>query len=87
MKRNVGRFDRIFRFGLGIFLLWLGLFALNGKEGNLVGVFVSLISIMPFYMSYTAYCFVFRWFNIHSLSKKEIKTFGNPKKSNIRLPL
>jgi len=80
MKRNVGRFDRIFRFGLGIFLLWLGFVTLNGKSGNLLGIIIALTSIMPFYMSYTASCFVFRWFNIHSLSKKEIKIFGNPKK-------
>ena len=80
MKRNVGKIDRILRFILGIFLLWLGIVALNGKDGNIIGIIIALFSIMPFYMSYTASCFVFRWFNIHSLSKKEVKRFGNPKK-------
>ncbi len=81
MIRNVGRIDRILRFILGIFLLWLGIFGLEGKGGNIIGIIVAIISIMPFYMSITSSCFVFRWFNIHSLSKVEINKYGNPKKT------
>jgi len=80
MKRNVGNIDQIFRFILGLCLIWFGIFALNGKNGNIIGISIALLSIMPLYMSFTASCFVFRWFNIHSLSKKEVKRFGNPKK-------
>ena len=72
MKRNVGRFDRIFRLGLGIFLLWLGFFALNGRNGNLIGILVALISIMPFYMAITRKCFVFNFFKISSIPRKKL---------------
>ena len=78
MIKNVGRIDRTLRFLLGLFLVWLGVFVLNGKEGNMIGIFVVLISLMPFYMALTRSCFVFRWFKIHSLSKKECEMYGQP---------
>lgn len=55
--------------------MWLGLFELNGLEGKVVGILVALVSLLPFYMSLTASCFVFRWFGIHSLSKSELKKY------------
>jgi hypothetical protein len=78
MIKNVGKIDRTLRFLLGLFLVWLGLFMLNGKEGKVMGIFVALISLMPFYMALTGSCFVFRWFKIHSLSKKECQIHGHP---------
>ena len=78
MIKNVGKIDKTLRFLLGLFLVWLGIFVLNGKEGNVIGIFVTLISLMPFYMALTRSCFVFRWFKIHSLSKKECKIYGEP---------
>jgi hypothetical protein len=78
MIKNVGKIDRTLRFLLGLFFVWLGLFILNGKEGKVMGIFVALISLMPFYMALTGSCFVFRWFKIHSLSKKECQVHGNP---------
>jgi hypothetical protein len=78
MIKNVGKIDRLLRFLLAIFLVWLGLFLLNGKEGNVVGILVALLSLLPFYMTFTGSCFVFRWFKIHSLSKKECQIHGHP---------
>ena len=78
MIKNVGKIDRTLRFLLGLLLVWLGVFVLNGKEGNVIGIFVALISLMPFYMALTRSCFVFRWFKIHSLSKKECEIQGQP---------
>ena len=78
MIKNVGKIDRTLRFLLVLFLVWLGVFVMNGKEGNVIGIFVALFSLMPFYMSVTRSCFVFRWFKIHSLSKKECEIFGQP---------
>ena len=78
MKKNVGKIDRALRFLLGLFLIWLGVFVLNGKEGEVIGILVALISLMPFYMALTRSCFVFRWFKIHSLSKKECEIYGQP---------
>ena len=80
MLKNVGLIDRILRFFLAIFLVWFGLFFLNGIEGNILGIIVSLTSLLPLYMVITQTCFVFRWINIHSLSKKEILRYGDPKK-------
>ena len=78
MIKNVGKIDKTLRFLLGLILVWLGLFVLNGKEGSVVGILVAIISLMPFYMALTGSCFVFRWFKIHSLSKKEYQNHGNP---------
>lgn len=78
MKKNVGKIDRTLRFFFGLFLVWLGLFVLNGKEGEIIGILVAMISLLPFYIAFTRSCFVFRWFKIHSLSKKECEIYGQP---------
>ncbi len=78
MIKNVGMIDRTLRFLLGLFLIWLGVFGFNGKEGNIIGILIALISLLPFYMTLTGSCFVFRWFKIHSLSNKECKMYGKP---------
>lgn len=82
MVKNVGKIDRTLRFFLGFFLVWLGVFVLNGKEGKLIGILVTLTALMPFYMALTQSCFVFRWFKIHSLSKKECDIYGQPYKES-----
>jgi len=68
----------IFRFCLGIFLLRLGLVKLDGLQGDMLGIVVALVELLPFTMSVTASCFVFRWFHIHSFSKKELEIHGTP---------
>lgn len=78
MKKNVGSVDRLLRFILGLFLVWLGIFFLNGKEGSIIGIAVSATSLLPFYMVITQSCFVFRWTKFHSFSKKEFKKHGDP---------
>ena len=71
MKKNVGQIDRVFRFFFGLFLLWFGLIYLEGIEGKLLGIVVTLASLIPFTMSLTATCPVFHWLKINSLTKKE----------------
>lgn len=78
MKKNVGKIDRILRFFLGLFLLWSGLLALKGIDGRILGILVALVSVMPFTMSTFGICPVFRWFGIHSLSKREPEIYGDP---------
>ena len=80
MTRNIGKLDRIFRFLLALLLLWLGLIGLQGLEGRALGIAVALISVIPFATSTTASCFVFRWLNKHSLSKRECELYGDPTK-------
>ena len=78
MTKNVGSIDRTLRFLLGILLVWIGLWVLKGLQGNIAGMVVAAISVLPFYMVATRSCFVFRWFKIHSLSKSECERFGAP---------
>jgi len=78
MIKNVGVIDRTLRLTLALFLGWIGLFLLNGLQGDILGILISLTSLLPLYMTITGSCFVFRWFNIHSLSKTEIGRYGDP---------
>ena len=71
MKKNVGLIDRIFRFFFGIFLLWFGLIYFNGAKGEVIGIIVALICLVPFTMTITAKCPVFYWLNISSITRKE----------------
>jgi len=82
MIKNVGWIDRLLRFLLGILLIWIGLWELNGLQGNIIGIVVTVISLIPFYMTWTGSCFVFRWFKIHSLSKTECQRYGEPYSGN-----
>lgn len=83
MLKNVGLIDRILRFLLAVFLVWLGLFYLEGFRGNITGILISVTALLPLYMVITQSCFVFRWFNIHSLSKGEILRYGDPKNTRV----
>ena len=80
MVKNIGKVDRTLRSLLGLFLVWIGVFVLNGKDGEAIGILVALISLMPFYMAITRSCFVFKWFKTHSLSKEECELYGQPYK-------
>ncbi len=78
MIRNVGIADRIFRFLFAILLLWLGLAMFDGISGNVIGVLIAITALIPLTMSTTGSCPVFRWFSIHSLSKREYEKYGDP---------
>ena len=60
MERNVGSIDASMRFVLGVALIVIGMYVLEGIKGNLLGIIVALISLVPFYMVVTRKCFVFR---------------------------
>lgn len=42
MIKNVGKIDRTLRFLLALALIWIGLFVLKGKEGNIIGIIVAV---------------------------------------------
>jgi len=69
MKKNVGNLDAFLRSLLAIILIWSGLFPLNGTEGNVLGITIAVISIIPIYMAITRKCIVFKLLNISSISK------------------
>ncbi len=69
MEKNVGNIDAFFRSVLVIILLVLGLFFLGGIHGNIIGILVALVALMPLYMVITRKCFVFKFLKISSISK------------------
>ncbi len=69
MDKNVGRIDQVLRIILGVILIWVGLWPLNGLDQSLLGVTVSLLAIIPFWMAITRNCPVFRFFNFSSIPK------------------
>ena len=71
MKKNVGKIDRILRVIFGLFLIWLGLFQLQGIKGEVLGILVALLSLVPFAISATRVCPVFTMLKISSITKKE----------------
>jgi hypothetical protein len=71
LEKNVGNLDALLRTLLGILLVAFGLIFLDGWNGNVLGILVALISLMPFYMALTRKCFVFRWLHISSIPKKK----------------
>ncbi len=78
MIRNMGKIDRISRFVVALVLLWAGLFPLQGLEGDITGLVVTMLSLMPFFTSTTAFCPLFKWTGIHTLSKRELAEHGDP---------
>ena len=78
--KNVGLIDRTLRFLLGVSLVFIGLFWMDGIHGQVPGIIIAICSLLPFYMALTASCFVFRWLKIHSLSQKECDSLVSIKK-------
>lgn len=78
MERNVGAVDRLLRTLLGCFLLGFGLLVFDGVNGNIYGIIISSLSLIPFYMALTGTCIAFRIFQIHSLSEAERLKYGDP---------
>ena len=71
MKKNVGSIDRIVRIVIGLFLIWLGLFQLNGLKGDVSGILVALLSLIPFIIAAIRICPVFSIFKLSSITKKD----------------
>lgn len=69
MQKNAGNLDAFLRTLLGFFIGYYGLAELDGFEGDLTGLLVALVSLVPFYMVITRKYFVFKYFNISSVPK------------------
>jgi len=77
--KNVGNIDAFLKFVMALILFGVGLFLLNGIDGNVLGIILALCSLIPLYMVITRKCFVFKRLNISSISKKIIYfTVYNP---------
>lgn len=56
LRKNMGRFDRTLRFVLGLVFIPVGLFALGGWYGNVVGIIVAAVALIPLVTSLTGFC-------------------------------
>ncbi len=74
VKQNIGRLDRTLRFIIGVALIPIGLFALGGWQGNLIGVLVTTFALLPLVTSLTGFCPVYIPFGISTLGREQNPT-------------
>jgi hypothetical protein len=73
-KQNMGRLDRTLRFIVGVALIPIGLFALGGWQGNLIGILVTTFALLPLVTSLTGFCPVYIPFGISTLGREQNPT-------------
>ncbi len=69
--KNMGRLDRTLRVVVGVALIPIGLFALNGWQGNLIGIFVAGVALVPLVTSLTGFCPGYLPFGISTLGAEQ----------------
>lgn len=74
LKRNMGRLDRTLRFSVGVALIPIGLFALAGWQGNLMGILVAGFALVPLVTSLTGFCPGYIPFGISTLGREQNPT-------------
>ena len=70
LRKNMGRLDRTLRFVTGLALIPIGLFALSGWHGNLAGILVAALAVMPIGTSLTGFCPVYLPFRLSTIGKE-----------------
>jgi hypothetical protein len=70
-KRNEGIIDRALRVALAIVLLAIGLFLLGGLQGNVPGLVVAGISVLPLTTGLTGFCPLYVPFGISTVEKEK----------------
>jgi predicted PurR-regulated permease PerM len=56
LRKNVGGFDRMLRFVAGVVLIPVGLLALGGRDGNVIGIIVAAFALIPLVTSLIGFC-------------------------------
>ncbi len=64
MKANEGTNDRIIRAVLGVILIGLGLWPLNGLQAAVGGIIVAVIGLILIFTAITGYCALYSLFGI-----------------------
>ena len=70
-KRNEGIIDRTLRVLLSMVLLPTGLFWLGGSQGNVLGLVVIGLSLLPLITGLTGFCPLYVPFGISTLEKEK----------------
>ena len=73
-KKNMGRLDRTLRFIVGVALVPIGLFALGGWQGTLIGLLVAAFALLPLVTSLTGFCPGYVPFGISTLDREQNPT-------------
>ena len=73
-KKNMGRLDRTLRFIVGVALVPIGLVALGGWQGNLIGLLVTAFALLPLVTSLTGFCPGYIPFGISTLDREQQRT-------------
>jgi hypothetical protein len=70
-KKNMGQLDRTLRFVVGVALIPIGLFALGGWQGNLIGILVAVFGVAPLLVtSLIGFCPGYIPFGISTVGRK-----------------
>lgn len=69
-RANMGSTDRIVRFVVGVGLLAAGLFRLDGLQGDVAGIVVALIALVPLATSLIGFCPLYVPWGISTLGRK-----------------
>jgi len=69
-KKNMGRFDRTWRFIVGAALVPLGLFLLGGWQGRPAGLLVAGLALIPLLTSLVGVCPFYVPFGFSTRGKK-----------------
>ena len=70
-KRNEGIIDRTLRVALAIVLLSVGLFLLGGWQGNVPGLIVAGVGLLPLITGLTGFCPLYVPFGISTLEAEK----------------
>ncbi len=70
-RRNMGLLDRTLRFVVGAALVPVGLFALSGWQGNVIGVLVAAFAVIPLVTSLTGFCPAYVPFGISTIGRAQ----------------
>ena len=70
-KKNMGRLDRMVRFIVGAALIPAGLGGLGGWQGNLFGIIVTLLALVPLLTSLIGFCPGYIPFGISTLVREQ----------------
>jgi hypothetical protein len=73
LRHNMGRLDRILRLVVGVALIPIGLFALGGWHGDLVGILVAALAVLPLGTSLTGFCPGYVPFGISTNAERKIQ--------------
>ena len=73
-KKNMGRLDRTVRLIAGVALIPIGLLLLDGWQGNLTGIFVTVFALLPIVTGLTGFCPGYIPFGISTLGREQNST-------------